>query len=59
MICYLFAMTIIIQEPGYDTAKWADIELTPDQVIHRLTELLALFPLLLPPELPSIRREEN
>jgi hypothetical protein len=59
MICCLFAMTIIIQEPQNAAAKWADAELTHDQVIHHLSELLTLFPPLLPPDLLSTRREEN
>ena len=59
MICYLFALTIDVQKPRYAAAKLADAELTPDQVIHRLSEWLVLFPPLLPPELPSTRREEN
>lgn len=54
-----FAMTIIIQEPQNAAVKWADAELTPDQVIHRLSKWFILFPPLLPPELPSTRLEEN
>lgn len=43
-----FAMTIIIQEPEDTLLEPTDASLTPDHVIHHLTELLTIFPPLHP-----------